>query len=259
VLVSEVMLQQTPVARVLPRWQEWMSRWPTPADLAAAPTAEVLRAWDRLGYPRRALRLKEAAATIAVEHDNEVPDNEEQLRALPGVGEYTAAAVIAFAHRRRAVVLDTNIRRVLARADQGSALPAPSLSRAERQRAEHLLPADPETSAQWNAGVMELGALVCTARAPRCSRCPLRAQCAWLAAGKPADAFAARRRSQAWQGTDRKARGQVMAVLRSASAPVTTVDLARAWPAQEQRERVLAGLVADGLAVATDTGYVLPQ
>lgn len=258
-LVSEVMLQQTPVARVLPRWQEWMSRWPTPADLAAAPTAEVLRAWDRLGYPRRALRLQEAAATIAVEHDNVVPDSEEQLRALPGVGEYTAAAVVAFAYRRRAVVLDTNVRRVLARADQGAALPAPGLSRAERQRAEDLLPADPGVSAEWNAGVMELGALVCTARAPRCSVCPLRARCAWLAAGKPADTFAARRRSQAWQGTDRQARGQVMAALRRAESPVSAADLAQVWPPEEQRLRALATLVADGLAIPTATGYSLPS
>ena len=140
VLVSEVMLQQTPVVRVLPRWTDWMQRWPTPADLADAPTAEVLRAWDRLGYPRRALRLQDCAQTIVREHGGVVPRGIEALRALPGIGEYTAAAVTAFAHHERAVVVDTNIRRVLARSVQGLALPAPSYSAAERALATRTLP-----------------------------------------------------------------------------------------------------------------------
>src|SRR5690606_7452204 len=116
VLVSEIMLQQTPVVRVLPAWMSWMERWPTPAHLAAASQADAVRAWDRLGYPRRAKRLWECAGEIVRRHGGEVPDDEEELLALPGIGAYTAAAVRSFAFGRRAVVLDTNVRRVIARA-----------------------------------------------------------------------------------------------------------------------------------------------
>lgn len=259
VLVSEIMLQQTPVVRVLPRWQDWMRRWPTPAALAAAPTAEVLRAWDRLGYPRRALRLREAAGVIATTYDGVIPADLAALRTLPGVGEYTAAAVLSFAYRGRAVVLDTNVRRVLARFDAGLAMPAPTLRRAERDRAAQLLPAEAEAAARWNAGVMEVGALVCTAKAPRCGQCPLRPGCAWVAAGKPSDAFAGRRRTQAWHGTDRQVRGRLMAALRQATGPVSAAELAEVWSAVEQRERAMAGLLADGLATATEAGYTLPD
>ncbi|WP_147918670.1 A/G-specific adenine glycosylase [Ruania zhangjianzhongii] len=249
VLVSEVMLQQTPVVRVEPRWREWMTRWPTPADLAAAPTADVLRAWDRLGYPRRALRLREAARAIATEHGGIVPADEQVLRALPGIGDYTAAAVASFAYRRRAVVLDTNVRRVLARAVDGQALPPPSPRRAERERAEALLPRDGAASARWNVAVMELGALVCTARSPRCAHCPIARRCAWVAAGRPADTHADRRRSQAWHGTDRQARGRVMAALREQDQ-LSAAEVADLWPEPGQRDRILAALVTDGLAEA---------
>lgn len=248
VLVSEVMLQQTPVARVLPRWLEWMERWPEPAALAEAPTAEVLRAWDRLGYPRRALRLQECARAIVHEHGGEVPADLEALRALPGIGEYTAAAVTAFAHHERAVVVDTNIRRVLARAVTGAALPARSYSAAERTLATAVLPASRPRSVAWNQAVMELGALVCTARSPRCRSCPLAAHgCAWLAAGSPAPR-PEQRRTQAFEGTDRQMRGQIMARLRGAqTVPVTELmTLDTQDPARV--ERCLASLLADGLA-----------
>lgn len=267
VLVSEVMLQQTPVVRVEPAWRAWMQRWPTPADLAAAEPAEVLRAWDRLGYPRRALRLRECAAAITARHGGIVPDTEEELRALPGVGEYTAAAVLAFAHRRRAVVLDTNVRRVLARVAGGAALPRPSLGRAERERAAGYVPEDAETSVRWNVGVMELGALVCTARSPRCTRCPIQDRCAWFAAGRPEDAHASRRRTQAWHGTDRQARGRIMAALRDAEGPLTEGELLTAAGGGAAPEalddparpaRALASLLADGLAVQEELGYRLP-
>lgn len=267
VLVSEVMLQQTPVVRVEPAWRAWMERWPSPADLAAAEPAAVLRAWDRLGYPRRALRLRACAAAITARHAGVVPDTEEELRALPGVGEYTAAAVLAFAHRRRAVVLDTNVRRVLARVAEGVALPPPSLGRSERERAAALVPEDVETSVRWNVAVMELGALVCTARSPRCTQCPVQDRCAWLAAGRPDDAHAARRRPQAWHGTDRQARGRIMAALRAAHRPMTGDELltAAAGGASPQAlddptrpARALASLLADGLAVAEEAGYRLP-
>jgi A/G-specific adenine glycosylase len=280
VLVSEVMLQQTPVVRVEPAWRAWLARWPTPADLAAAPTADVLRAWDRLGYPRRALRLAECARAIVERHGGEVPDDESALRALPGVGVYTAAAVRAFAFGRRAVVLDTNVRRVLARTLTGVALPAPHQTAAEVALADAATPADDATAAHWSVAVMELGALVCTARAPRCGVCPLASSCAWLAAGRPDDEQADRRRTQPWAGTDRQVRGRIMALLRHAGPPpaATTGDrphpasddevvpravIDAAWPDDEQCTRVLAGLVADGLAepvvVGDETiGYRLP-
>ncbi|WP_370524205.1 A/G-specific adenine glycosylase [Cellulomonas sp. APG4] len=257
VLVSEVMLQQTPVVRVLPRWVAWMERWPTPADLAAAPTADVLRAWDTLGYPRRALRLVACARALVDQHGGELPDDEAALLALPGIGPYTAAAVVAFAHGRRAVVLDTNVRRVLGRLLAGTALPPPHLGVAERRAAEEVLPPDDATAARWSQAVMELGALVCTARSPACDECPVSARCAWLQAGRPADAHAGRRRTQAWTGTDRQARGRVLAHLRAAGH-ARADDLVEAWPADEQRARAVAGLVADGLVEVTDGWHHLP-
>jgi len=245
VLVSEVMLQQTPVARAEPVWRQWMARWPGPGDLAASDVGDVLRAWGTLGYPRRALRLHGAAVQIVERHDGQVPDDEAALLDLPGVGVYTAAAVQAFAFGRRAVVLDTNVRRVVARAFVGQALPPPHLGAAEAATASQLLPHDdaPTTC----VALMELGSLVCTARAPRCTQCPLSSTCAWLAAGSPPDAHAQRRRSQPWQGTNRQARGQIMAALREASGPVAVVDLV--WPDRAQLDRCVVALAADGLLV----------
>ncbi|AEI10814.1 HhH-GPD family protein [Cellulomonas gilvus] len=262
VLVSEVMLQQTPVARVEPAWRAWLERWPTPADLAAAPTSDVLRAWDRLGYPRRALRLQECARVLVERHGGHVPDDEAALLTLPGIGAYTAAAVRAFAFGRRAVVLDTNVRRVLARAVDGVALPAPAQTVAEVARAAALVPADDATAARWAQASMELGALVCTARAPRCPQCPLASSCRWLAAGRPDDAHAHRRRAQPWAGTDRQVRGRVMALLRGAPEPVPAAALSDAWPDTAQRDRCVRSLVADGLVAELDTpdgpAYALP-
>jgi A/G-specific adenine glycosylase len=270
VLVSEVMLQQTPVVRVEPAWRAWMERWPTPADLAAAPTADVLRAWDRLGYPRRALRLQECARAVVERHDGEVPDDEEALRALPGVGEYTAAAVRAFAFGRRSVVVDTNVRRVLARAVTGAALPAPSPTAMERAAAAAVVPDDDAAAARWAAASMELGALVCTARSPRCAACPVADLCAWRAAGSPPDAHAGRRRTQSWHGTDRQCRGRIMAVLRGTAGAVerAALDAALAAPGARtagapdaaQVTRCLAALVEDGLVEQGSSGaYRLPQ
>ncbi|MGN8247233.1 A/G-specific adenine glycosylase [Cellulomonas soli] len=249
VLVSEVMLQQTPVVRVEPAWRAWMARWPAPADLAGAPTGDVLRAWDRLGYPRRALRLQACAQAVVERHGGRVPDTEEQLLALPGIGSYTAAAVVAFAFGGRSVVLDTNVRRVLARAVDGEALPSPSPTVAERARAAALVPADHATAARWAAASMELGALVCTARSPRCPECPLLAVCAWREAGCPTDVHAGRRRTQAWEGTDRQVRGRVMALLREALEPVPAHAVDAVWPDAVQLARCLEGLAADGLLV----------
>jgi len=247
VLVSEVMLQQTPVVRVEPAWRAWMDRWPAPGDLARAGTADVLRAWDRLGYPRRALRLQDCARAVVDRHDGVVPATEAELLALPGVGAYTAAAVLAFAHGRRSVVLDTNVRRVLARVAAGVALPAPSQTVAEVRLAESFVPDDGVLAARWAAASMELGALVCTARAPRCAQCPVADLCAWRSAGLPPDAHAARRRTQAWAGTDRQVRGRVMALLREALGPVPDTAVDAVWPDVRQLERCVDGLVTDGL------------
>jgi A/G-specific adenine glycosylase len=258
VLVSEVMLQQTPVSRVEPAWSRWMARWPAPLDLAAAEPAETIRAWGRLGYPRRALRLHAAARTIVDRHGGEVPGTYDELRALPGVGEYTAAAVATFAFGRRHAVLDTNVRRVLARAWSGRSMPPAATTRAERFLAASLLPDDETAAAAWAVAVMELGALVCTARAPLCTACPIAECCAWRLAGAPDDA--APRRGQTWAGSDRQARGRLMAVLREADRSVDRAVLERAWahdPAQ--RERALDGLVADGLVEPLDGDrYRLP-
>jgi A/G-specific adenine glycosylase len=277
ILVSEIMLQQTPVVRVLPVWQEWLKRWPTPAALAGEPAGEAVRSWGRLGYPRRALRLHAAAAAITQDHNGKVPDSYPELLALPGVGGYTAAAVAAFAYGRRETVVDTNIRRVHARLVSGSALPAPALTAAEMRLAASLLPADDGSSVRWNAAVMELGALVCTARAPKCAACPVSDLCAWRAAGEPPPSYVPK--GQAWHGTDRQVRGAVVAVLRLAETPVPPdmffrepadlgfaptgigVPLAalhRLNSAPEQLERALAGLLADGLAEMHDGGYRLP-
>lgn len=249
VMVSEFMLQQTPVARVLPVWEQWLETWPTPADLAAVPSGEAVRAWGRLGYPRRALRLHAAASRIVEAHDGEVPADHDDLLALPGVGEYTAAAIASFAFGARHVVLDTNVRRVLARAVSGVEQPAPSLTRAERDLAAELLP-DESISATWAVAVMELGALVCTAKSPACADCPLLAQCAWVAAGRPAY-DGPPRRGQAWAGTDRMVRGRVMALLRETDGSVSRERVAGVWHDGAQLERCLASLLADGL-VAPD-------
>ena len=247
VLVSEVMLQQTPVVRVDPAWRSWMSRWPTPADLAAASTADVLRAWDRLGYPRRALRLQECARAIVERHGGSVPADEAALLNLPGIGSYTAAAVLAFAFGRRSVVLDTNVRRVLARTVEGVALPAPSQTVDEVRRATTFVPSDDAQAARWAAASMELGALVCTARSPRCEVCPVQDVCAWYAAGRPADEHAGRRRTQTFEGTDRQVRGRVMALLREALGPVPAAAVDAVWTDARQLARCVDGLLTDGL------------
>ncbi|WP_151083613.1 A/G-specific adenine glycosylase [Nocardioides cynanchi] len=257
VMVSEFMLQQTPVSRVLPVHGLWLERWPTPDALAAEPVGEAIRAWGRLGYPRRAVRLHAAASAITERHGGRVPDSYDDLLALPGVGDYTASAILAFAFGRRRAVLDTNVRRVLARAVGGAELPPPTLNAAERRRAEALLPDDEPTAATWSVAVMELGALVCTAAAPRCEQCPVRASCAWHATGRPSY-DGPPRRGQAWAGTDRQCRGRLMALARDTEGVVAVHRLEAAWPDRDQRLRCLDALVQDGLLVAAGAGYALP-
>ncbi|MEO8105757.1 MAG: A/G-specific adenine glycosylase [Actinomycetes bacterium] len=260
VLVSEVMLQQTPVVRVLPAFERWMARWPTPNSLAADSPGEAIRAWGRLGYPRRALRLHAAAVTCRDHFGGAVPDEIADLRSLPGVGEYTAAAVAAFGFGQRRAVLDTNVRRVHARWLDGLDHPATATPRNdERERALALLPDDPSQAARVSISVMELGALVCTSRTPNCPRCPLLASCAWRAAGYP-ERSGRPRRQQGYEGTDRQCRGRLLDVLRSAASPVKKAELDNAWPDSNQRERALGSLIDDGLVTGAPTsGYRLPD
>jgi A/G-specific adenine glycosylase len=254
VLVSEVMLQQTPVVRVLPVWEQWLERWPRPSALAGEAAGEAVRLWGRLGYPRRALRLHAAAVAITERHAGIVPSDLVELRALPGIGDYTAAAVAAFAYGESVAVLDTNVRRVLARADGGREFPADHQTVGERARATELLPEDPALAPTWSVAVMELGALVCRAGNPICAECPVKGQCTWRAAGYPAY-DGPPRRGQAWAGTDRQCRGRLMAVVRDSEGPVGRPRLDAIWDQAEQRERCLAGLVVDGLLVEVDPGY----
>ncbi|MFE7371613.1 HhH-GPD family protein [Streptomyces anulatus] len=258
VMVSEFMLQQTPVSRVLPVYEQWIARWPRPADLAAEAPGEAVRAWGRLGYPRRALRLHGAAQAITERHGGDVPSEHAQLLALPGIGEYTAAAVASFAYGQRHAVLDTNVRRVFARAASGVQYPPNATTAAERKLARALLPEEDERAARWAAATMELGALVCTARNEDCDRCPIASQCAWRLAGKPAHQGPPRK-GQTYAGTDRQVRGRLLAVLRDSVSPVAQAALDAVWEEPVQRARALDGLVADGLVEPLADGrYRLP-
>ena len=252
ILVSEFMLQQTPVARVVPLWTDWIQRWPTPSATAAASAADVLRAWGKLGYPRRAKRLHECATVIARDHGDVVPDDVDTLLTLPGVGSYTARAVACFAYRQPVPVVDTNVRRVVARAVHGRAdAAAPSAAR-DHADVSALLP-DDETAPQFSAALMELGATVCTARTPRCGLCPL-GECAWRHAGYP-PAQGPARRVQSYAGTDRQVRGRLLDVLRANDSPVTRAQLDVAWLTDtQQRDRALDSLLVDGLVTQTLDG-----
>lgn len=258
ILVSEIMLQQTPVVRVLPAWEAWMERWPTPAHLAKEPSGEAVRMWNRLGYPRRALRLHACAVAITEEHDGKVPDDHATLLALPGIGAYTAAAVASFAYGQRHAILDTNVRRVLSRAETGIEYPPKTQTKAEVALAESLLPPLPSVAARWGVAVMELGALVCTARSPRCADCPIAGQCAWRLAGRPAY-DGPPRRAQTYAGTDRQVRGKLLAVLRDSTEPVAKSALDAVWNDHVQRERALDALIDDGLVDPLGDGrFALP-
>ena len=259
ILVSEIMLQQTPVARVLPRLNEWLARWPTPAALAAATPGDAVRAWERLGYPRRALNLHAAAVAITENHGGTVPSDLDALLALPGVGQYTARAVAAFAYGRRHPVVDTNVRRVLARAIDGHAEAGPPSTARDLAAMEAQLPVNPVDARVFNAAVMELGAIVCTARSPRCEACPIANRCAWRAAGYPAYEGARRQVQKKYEGSDRQVRGVILGALRNRRGPLSPTELAELWPDAVQRGRALDGLFLDGLVVGSpETGYALP-
>jgi A/G-specific adenine glycosylase len=246
VLVSEVMLQQTPVVRVEPAWRSWMTRWPTPAALAADPPAEAIRMWGRLGYPRRAMRLHACAVAIVERHDGVVPDDLDQLLALPGVGTYTGRAVATFAYGQRHPVVDTNVRRVVSRAVEGKPDAGPTTTAADLTAMAELLPEDEAQAARASIAFMELGAIVCVARAPRCPLCPFQAVCAWRLSGAPLPDGPSRK-PQKYAGTDRQVRGLLLEVLRHATGPVPRQRLDVVWTDEVQRARALAGLVEDGL------------
>ncbi len=254
ILISEVMLQQTPVSRVLPVWREWIERWPSPADLAAEPAGEAIRAWGRLGYPRRAMRLHECAIAISERHGGEVPDELEKLLALPGLGDYTARAVLTFAYGQRHPVVDTNVRRVVARVRHGVEDRAIALA-----EVAELLPLDRPKAALASAALMELGAVVCTARGPRCGVCPVAAECKWKQLGSPAPEKPFRR-PQSYAGTDRQVRGLLLAVLRESAEPVPRHRLDLVWSDQVQLERALGSLLSDGLVKAQSPDvFLLPD
>jgi A/G-specific adenine glycosylase len=258
VLVSEFMLQQTPVNRVIPHLEAWLARWPAPTALAADAPAEAVRQWANLGYPRRALWLHRAAAEIRDRHGGVVPRDVDELLALSGIGDYTARAVAVFAYGERHPVVDTNTRRVLARAIGGRAQPGPP-TRRDLTAMDAVLPAEPEAAAIVNAAAMELGATVCTARAPRCDACPISDRCAWRAAGYP-DTGDERRRQARYEGSDRQARGAVLKQLRDAApAPVRLDDVIAGWPDGRQRDRAIDSLIADGLAEASRDLLRLPR
>jgi A/G-specific adenine glycosylase len=252
VLVSELMLQQTQVARVVPRWREFMARWPTPASCAVEAPAEVVRAWAGLGYNRRALNVHRSAVAIVERHGGEMPSDLAALLALPGIGPYTARAVLAFAFGRDVGVLDTNAGRVVARAAAGRPLPRPEAQRL----ADALVPAGQGWA--WNQAVLDLGATVCTARSPACRRCPLETTCRWRRHGGPDPAIGSAGssgRQSAFEGSHRQGRGRLLAALRA--GPVEAAGLATAcgWPGEADRAAgVAAGLVDDGFARLTGGG-----
>ena len=258
VLVSEFMLQQTPVNRVVPHLDAWLARWPTPGALAADPPAEAVRQWANLGYPRRALRLHRAAVQITQRHGGVVPDDVDALLALSGIGDYTARAVAVFAYGSRHPVVDTNTRRVLARAVDGRSQPGPP-SKRDLAAMEAILPDDVARAAVVNAAAMELGATVCVARTPRCGVCPIAARCAWRATGYP-DTGDERRRQARYEGSDRQARGAVLKALRDAASSAMPIEaVLPEWGDPLQRDRAIDSLIADGLAEASDGMLRLPR
>ena len=255
-LVFEIMSQQTPIARVQPIWLQWMERWPTSADVAAASSADIIVAWANLGYPSRALRLKACAAAIVEKHGGEVPLSLKDLTLLPGVGTYTASALLAFRHGIRVPVLDTNVRRVLVRFLDGREFPPHTTpSKAETKRADELLPEDGHRAAEVSLALMEFGALVCTQLSPSCDECPISNNCAWALAGFPKDEK--RPTPQPYAGTDRQARGRIMKALRTAHFEGTdgltkrrVLDAARIDGGDRyQPTRVYRALLKDGMIV----------
>ena len=255
VLVSEIMLQQTPVARVLPVYTEWLKRWPTPAALAKASPAQIITAWGRLGYPRRALRLHECAKVISTQYKGRIPETQSELRELPGIGDYTSAAIIAFAFGGRSLVLDINIRRVFARLIDGFEVPTNAPTTSVRVEREKLIPS--KSPHLWAAATMELGALICTAKNPKCGQCPLADQCIWRSLDYPLSDQP--KRTQSWHGTDRQCRGVIVQALRE-NPSLSKKEIMQLWDVPSQVEKALLTLLEDGLLVEQKgRRFSLPQ
>lgn len=257
VLVCEVMAQQTQVARVAARWGPFLERFPTPAACAAAPVGDVLRCWSGMGYNRRALHLHRTATVVVADHGGQLPSTLPELLALPGIGPYTARAVLAFAFESDHGIVDTNTARVLARWE-GRRLTGAGAQRS----ADAALPLGKAWA--WNQAMLDLGAQVCTRRAPRCGDCPVRARCAWALAGRPdpdpADGSAGvSARQGRFEGSDRQGRGRLLEALRRGPVHERDVAASAGWPDDPARAlRVAAGLVRDGLAVAAGRSLRLP-
>lgn len=258
IFVSEIMLQQTPANRVAPQWEEWIARWPDAQTTSQATPAQILRQWDRLGYPRRALRILDVAKVVVTEFAGQMPQTYEELIALPGIGDYTANAILAFAHKQKSVVLDTNVRRVIGRVWHGQERPKISISAVERSFAESLVPKTHASASLWNAAVMEFGAVVCTARNPLCSQCIVASQCAWKLSGYPASNAA--KKTQKFEGTDRQVRGRMMKILKDSNKAVDKTAFAECSVDAKQRSRALDSLITDGLIEVTRSGkFRLPS
>jgi A/G-specific adenine glycosylase len=258
VLVSELMLQQTQVPRVVERYREFLDRFPTPAACAAAPAGDVVRAWAGLGYNRRALNLHRCASALVEQHGGRVPEDLDALLALPGIGPYTARAVLVFGCELDIGLVDTNAGRYLARAAAGRALG----TKEAQPFADSLVPAGRAWA--WGQAVFDLGALVCTKRAPRCGECPIRDTCRWAAAGWPAPdpvtgSAGISTPQSTFEGSDRQGRGRLVDALRLGPVVAPLLAAACGWPDDPLRAtRIAAGLVLDGLIVEEGEEFRLP-
>lgn len=235
-----------------------MKRWPTPKDLSESPVAEAIRLWENLGYPRRAKRLHESSVILTQQFNGEVPQTFAELISLPGVGEYTANAILAFAFDQRSLVLDVNVRRLLARAWLGQSHQAPSISVIERVLAEELLPLGDQNAATWSAASMELGALVCTAREPACAKCPIVNDCNWFSQGKPTSNIPKKVQAR-YEGSARQERGRILKILREHKNSVSLKQLQQQSPDQQRFETALIQLVDEGMIEKNRGRYALPS
>ena len=258
VLVSETMLQQTQVSRVQPRFEQFVERFPTVTACADAGAAAVIELWEGLGHNRRAVSLHAAAVACVERHGGQVPDRLAELLALPGVGPYTARAVLAFAFEQDVGVVDTNVGRVLARAYAGR----PLGGRDAQVLADELVPTG--EAWRWNQALMELGAVLCRKRAPQCEACPMVGSCAWAVAGRPepdpaVGSAAVSGRQSRFDGSDRQGRGRLVAALRRGPVPVAELADVMGWPGDPGRvQQVAKSVVDDGLAVRSNGRLALP-
>ncbi len=253
VLLSELMLAQTQVARVAERFPALLSQFPTPKACADAPLGEVVVSWSGLGYNRRAVALWRCAGALVERHGGEVPRSLDELLALPGVGPYTARAVLAFAFDEPVGVVDVNIRRSLLRAFSGGTLTSSQI----QTLADDLVSG--VGSRRWNLALMDFGATICRARSPKCSSCPISGACAWRRGGEEADPGARRSRQSPFAGSDRQGRSRLLTAAFSGAVAISEVGSAAGWPDDPVRaRRMLDELVADGLLVVGSDTFFLP-